>query len=140
MEELEKNPAADLTVQRQELLRGKLKEVIPCNIRDKTILGDREIKLYDIIQTNLCLEIASESKEEFSRCIANLKDFLKPGGYLVCLTAKGGSWYTCAGSGCKFHQLKMEEEDILWTIRKSGEVQSAQLLNYGVQWDLGCSM
>jgi len=119
--ELESKPDNGITAQRQELLRGKIKEVIPCNIRDNSILGERTIEKFDIVQTNLCLEVACESKEEFTKCVGGLKTLLKPGGYLVFLTAKGGSWYTCAGSGCKLHQLKMEEEDILEAVKQSGK-------------------
>ena len=121
MTELESKPDNGVTTQRQELLRDKIKEVIPCNIRDSNILGERMIEKFDVIHTNLCLEVACESKEEFAKCVDGLKAMLKPGGYLVFLTAKGGSWYTCAGSGCMLHQLKMEEDDILECVKQSGK-------------------
>ena len=119
--DLEKNADSSITTgERQEQLREKMQEVISCNIRDDQILDENKIGLFDVIHTNLCLEIASESREEFAKSLAGLKKVLKPGGYVVCLTAKGGSWYTCAGSGCKLHQLKMEEKDIIWAFREAG--------------------
>jgi hypothetical protein len=119
---LEGNTAVGTLDSRQQELRGKIKEVIACNIRSDEFLDSKaQFSTFDVIHTNLCLEIASESKEEFNRCIHTLGTMLKPGGYLVCLTAKGGAWYTCAGAGGKLFQLKMEEEDIIEAFTESGE-------------------
>lgn len=120
--QLEGNTNKGSSERREHLLREKLKEVTSCNIRAKEFLDSgAQVKQFDIIHTNLCLETACESKAEFCHCITKLGDLLKPRGYLVCLTAKGGAWYTCAGGGDKLFQLKMEEEDILKAVTQSGE-------------------
>lgn len=107
---------------REKEVREKIREVITCNIRsDEFIDPGAQFSTFDIIHTNLCLEIACESKTEFNKCIATLGHLLKPGGYLVCLTAKGGAWYTCAGAGAKLFQLVMEEEDIVKAFTESGD-------------------
>lgn len=120
--ELEQNTGQDSPANREKELKGKITEVIPCNIREDDFLGSAtRFSKFDIIHTNLCLEIACESKEEFNHCLNKLGSLLKPGGYLVVLTAKGGAWYTCAGAGSKLFQLKMEEADIIEAVRQSGE-------------------
>lgn len=120
--ELEKNNMGNNAVEeREDELRQKIREIIPCNIKAEHILESTKFAPFDIVQTNLCLEAACESKEEFTECLRGLKDLLRPGGYVVCLTAKGGSWYTCAGAGNKLHQLKMEEEDILQAFKDAGK-------------------
>ena len=121
---MEGNTAEGALETRQRDLRGKIKEVVSCNIRsDEFLSSEAQFTSFDVIHTNLCLEIASESKAEFNRCIRTLGTLLKPGGFLVCLTAKGGAWYTCAGAGDKFFQLNMTGEDILGAITESGEWQ-----------------
>lgn len=113
---------------RQQQMREKIKEIIPCNIRADDLLGSQtQFSQFDIIHTNLCLEVACESKDEFSHCVAKLGALLKPGGYLLVLTAKGGAWYTCAGAGSKLFQLKIEEEDIRRAIADSGEICVASI-------------
>ena len=111
--------SADSIERRTQDIRSRIEHVISCNIRSENFIDASSH--YDFIHTNLCLEIACESKSEFSMCISKLGTLLAPGGYLVCLTAKGGAWYTCAGAGKKLFQLKMEEEDILKAFEESGE-------------------
>ena len=122
MTELEGDTAEDAVKARTRELREKIREVISCNIRSNEFLdANAQCTSFDIIHTNLCLEIACETKAEFNKCISTLGTLLKPGGYLVCLTAKGGAWYTCAGAGNKLFQLKMEKEDIAQAFKESGE-------------------
>ena len=73
-----------------------------------------------MIHTNLCIEIVCETLGDFTKTIAKLRRYLKPNGYIVCLTAKGGSWYTCAGTGERFHQLHMNEMDIVTAFENAG--------------------
>ena len=119
---LEGNTDEKASAIREQLLQGKILDIVKCNIRSDELLdGKSQFTEFDIIHTNLCLEIACKTKEEFDSCIASLGKLLRPGGYLVCLTAKGGAWYTCAGSGKKLFQLKMEEEDVIGAFKKSGK-------------------
>lgn len=117
--DLEGESSEDAEEKREQELRDKITEITSCNIRAESFL-DSQVKQFDVIHTNLCLEIACESMEEFSKCLAKLGELLKPGGYFVMLTAKGGRWYTCAGAGDKLFQLKMEEKDILEAVKLSG--------------------
>ena len=122
---------AESTEQRREHeLREKIADVTPCNIRAESFLDSKtEVSQFDVVHTNLCLEIACETQEEFCKCLGKLGDLLKPGGYFVMLTAKGGRWYTCAGAGDKLFQLKLEEADIVEAVKMSGMYAPASLLN-----------
>ena len=119
--ELEKNCSNGVTEKREDELRQKIREIIPCNIRNENVIESTRFVPFDIIQSNLCLEIACESKDEFTKCLRSLKGLLRSGGYVVTLTAKGGSWYTCAGAGQKLHQLKMEEGDLIQAFKEAGQ-------------------
>lgn len=107
----------DSIEKRAQNIRNRIQHIVSCNIRSENFIDASSH--YDFIHTNLCLEIACETKNEFNRCISKLGTLLTPGGFLVCLTAKGGAWYTCAGAGKKLFQLKMEEEDILKAFEES---------------------
>ena len=119
---MEGDTAEGALEKREEVLRQKITEIIPCNLRNSgSIVPETKFSSFDIVQTNLCLEIACDSVDEFKKTVCKLGKLLKPGGYLLCLTAKGGAWYTCAGGGDKMHQLKMAEEDILTAFKEASE-------------------
>lgn len=119
--ELEKNTTEGAAAERELEMREKIREIIPCNIRSDNFIDSKsQTSNFDIIHTNLCLEIACETTDEFSLCVSELGKRLKSGGYLICLTAKGGAWYTCAGAGSKLFQLVMDEEKILKAFDGSG--------------------
>ena len=110
-------------------MREKIKEIIPCNLKLEDVLSSgSKFDKFDIIQTNLCLEIVCESIEEFKHTLCKLEKLLKPGGYLLCLTAKGGRWYTCDGAGKMYHQLNLEEAEIQTAFRESGSSCMLQVI------------
>lgn len=105
--------------QRTRELRNKIDQIIPCDVKSEDMLGPYQ-KLFDVVHTNLCLEIVCETPADFINALSNLRKLVKPGGYLLCLTAKEGSWYTCAGYGTKLHQLFLNESEILKAFGNSG--------------------
>ena len=90
-----------------------------CDVKSEEMLGSYQ-KQFDVVHTNLCLEIVCETPSDFTMALSNLRKLVKPGGYLLCLTAKEGSWYTCAGNGTKLHQLFLNESEILSAFDKAG--------------------
>lgn len=79
-------------------------------------------KTFDVVHTNLCLEIVCETADNFTEALSNLRKLVKPGGYVLSLTAKEGSWYTCAGNGTRLHQLFLNESEILKAFKNAGKV------------------
>lgn len=107
--------------QRTRELRNKIDDIVSCDVKSEEMLGPYQ-KLFDVVHTNLCLEIVCETAADFTNALSNLRKLLKPEGYLLCLTAKEGSWYTCAGNGTKYHQLFLNESEILKAFTGAGKV------------------
>lgn len=116
---LEGNREPGAVAQRTTELRNKIDEIISCDVKSEEMLGPHH-KRFDVVHTNLCLEIVCETAVNFTDALSNLKKLLKPGGYLLCLTAKEGSWYTCAGNGTRYHQLFLNESEILKALKNAG--------------------
>ncbi len=111
--------AVDLRVQE---LRRKLQNIIFCDAHSEKPLGEMQQK-FDVIHTNLCLEIVCEDKDAFYAVFSKFHQYLKPRGYLLCLAALEGSWYLCwNGGGQKWHQLYLQSEDLDTAMARSGEV------------------
>ena len=106
--------------QRTTELRNKIDEIVPCDVKSEDMLGPYQ-KPFDVVHTNLCLEIVCETATDFTEALSNLKKLVKPEGYLLSLTAKEGSWYTCAGQGTKLHQLFLSESEILKAFKDAGK-------------------
>ena len=106
--------------QRTTELRNKIEEIVLCDVMSEDMLGPYQ-KLFDIVHTNLCLEAVCETAADFIDALSNLRKLVRPGGYLLCLTAKEGSWYTFAGFGTKLHQLFLNESEILKAFDDAGK-------------------
>ena len=120
MSNLEGNSDPGAVDQRTRELRNKIEEIVVCDVKSEDMLGTYQ-RPFDVVHTNLCLEIVCETPADFTKALSNLRKLVKPGGYLLCLTAKEGSWYTCAGYGTKFHQLFLNESEILKAFNNAGK-------------------
>ena len=106
---------------REDKMRRAITEIVKGDIRSPEILAGASVTKFDVVQTNLCLEIASDDLAEFKAAIKSLRQCLKPDGYLVSLTAKEGAWYSCTtGCGLKLHQLSLNEDSIHAAIEEAG--------------------
>ena len=121
-EVLEKNTNPSAVDERERDMRSKLKEVIGCDVMsDDMIDKDHQVPLYDVVQTNLCLEAVCQSLEEYVEKVKNLRKLIKPGGYILCIGSKGSKWYTCTGDGHKFYVLTMTQEEIESCYENAGD-------------------
>jgi hypothetical protein len=120
VETLEGNMASNAASRREQDIRSKLQEIVYCDVRAQKPLYPIE-KKFDVIHTNLCLEIVCETKEEFCEAFGKFRQYLKPKGYLLCVAALGGSWYLCWNRGStKWHQLCLSYEDLDHAMSSSG--------------------
>ena len=119
---LEGNSDPGAVDQRTTELRNKIEEIVLCDVKSEDMLGPYQ-KPFDVVHTNLCLEIVCETAADFVDALSNLRKLVRPGGYLLCLTAKEGSWYTCAGFGTKLHQLFLNESEILKAFTDAGKCE-----------------
>ena len=110
---LERNEDDDAPYQREEELRGKIREVIPCDILSDKVLGQGTTeRAYDILSTSLCAEAACGSVTEYAAAIKKLVALMKPGGVLLCVVALGGTWYSVQPGAKRHVALKLTSEDV----------------------------
>lgn len=77
----------------KDLLRSKIKVVIPCDIRKSQPLLSYKYSLFDILSMGSVADSISSTEEEFLRCMANAFTLLKSGGFFVGFFAKNfKSW------------------------------------------------
>ncbi len=118
---LESKADQDAVDVREQDIRSKIQNIAFCDARSEKPLGAIQ-EQFDVIHTNLCLEIVCEDKEAFYTVFGRLRQYLKPKGYLLCLAALEGSWYLCWNGGDKkWHQLYLQSEDLDTAMEKSGE-------------------
>ncbi len=130
VEDLEGSPDPLAATEREKMVRNKLREIKSCDVRSDDLLDPTtQIKSFDVIQTNLCLEAVCQSLDEYVSKVRRLAQMLNPGGYILCIASKGSCWYTCSGSGHKFYVLKMTQKELEDCYVKAGERnESFQLL------------
>ena len=93
LREVERNIDGDATWQkREELLRKRMSNVIPCDILcDNPLLVKQEP--FEIVSTSLCLEAACTTFEEYKRAVKKLVGLLKPGGFLLMYIVERQTFY-----------------------------------------------
>ena len=69
--------------EREDLVRSKIKAVVPCDITRDPPIADEYKGPYDVVFSSLCLEVASKTEEEYTAGVAKLASLVKPGGKLV---------------------------------------------------------
>ena len=89
---LEQTEKEDAWKEREELLRSRLKSIIPCDITQDRPLGDCEDK-FDIIWTSLCLDAACNTYDQYKLAVKKLVAMLKPKGFLVMLEVEEETFY-----------------------------------------------
>ncbi|KAK3107789.1 hypothetical protein FSP39_022203 [Pinctada imbricata] len=66
--------------------------------------------LYDVIVSSLCLEAASADKEVYRKCLRNISNLLKTGGYLIIFGVLEETFYRVGD--VRFNCLHLTSEDI----------------------------
>ena len=105
------------TKQREDFLRGKITQVIPCDIRQNQIIELRDSQRFDVINTSLCLEAVVESEEDYRASIAKLSKLLKPGGHLIMFGVLKQTYYF-VGDG-KYYTFPLTKDLILQAYKEA---------------------
>ncbi len=127
--DLEGDTAEDAIERREEEVRKKLKDIIPCDLTksDGFFDGEYETRQYDIVQSAGCLEVVFDTPEAYHRAIVKLASYVKPGGYLIIRTALDADWYTFPGVNGKLYILNLNKDDPIKGMEMAGEYHSYTL-------------
>ena len=92
LREVENIEGDDAWQKREELLRKRIANVIPCDIFcDNPLLVKQEP--FELVFTSLCLEAACTTFAEYKQAVKKLVGLLKPGGFLLMLIVERETFY-----------------------------------------------
>ncbi|XP_065920857.1 indolethylamine N-methyltransferase-like [Dysidea avara] len=105
--------------EREELLRQRVSSIVPCDaLNENPLLVEQEP--FEIISTNLCLEAACTSYEEYKGAAKSLAKLLKPGGMFVTVSPERGTFYMFGGK--KWPCLYITLEQVTEALSEAGMV------------------
>ena len=114
---LEGQNGMDAVIERQELLRSKLKDSLFLDMK-----LDNPIPAYpgsfDIIYTGFCIESIASSLEEYKVIMKKVFNLLNPNGYLVMLTNQGCTWFSV--NEVKYPTYPIRIDEVLTTLEDLG--------------------
>lgn len=111
-----------VALERERVLKKKIKRIVPCDIRVKDpqkIINDGETLLepFDIVVCNFCVEELCMSLQEYEDTLSKLRMLVKPSGYLTSLISLEETWYI---NGGKIFVLCLTSEDVYSCFQKAG--------------------
>lgn len=109
--------------------RKKIRGVLPCNVFNPAVIRTNKPPNFDVVTTFFCLEAACNNVREYSTCIKNIVNLIKPGGYFVLGGLLDQSWYKTGGKN--FKCVRLCEKDVFDALRESGiEVDVSEEFKY----------
>lgn len=120
-------------MEREELLKKKIKCIVPCDIRVKhpqKIIdgGSNSLEPFDIVAFNFCAEAVCMSIQEYQETLSKLAMLVKPSGYLTSLISLEESWYI--NEGGKTFVLCLTSETVHDCFKKAGfSVQCSEVFS-----------
>ena len=109
-------------VKREELLRGRVKAVVECDITKAQFIEKGYEGPYDVVMCFLALENTAASLDEYRKNLKRLASLVKENGNLLICdithpTSESGSYEFM---GKKFDSFNSTDEDIVSTLEKAG--------------------
>ena len=106
--EIERIPGDDAWREREDLLRKRMSNIIPCDIfRDNPLLVKQEP--FEIVSTSLCLESACTTYAEYKEAIKKLVGLLKPGGFILVFLVERETFYVVGNKKWSCLYLTLEQ-------------------------------
>ena len=106
--EVEHIAGDDAWREREELLRKRITNIIPCDIfSDNPLLVKQEP--FEIVFTSLCLEAACMTYAEYKEGVKKLVGLLKPGGFLLMFIVERETFYMVGGKKWSCLYLTLEQ-------------------------------
>ncbi|XP_043846520.1 nicotinamide N-methyltransferase-like [Dromiciops gliroides] len=104
--------------EKEEKLRKRVKQVLKCDITQSQPLDPVSLPQADCLLVTYCLESACKDLPTYDQALKNLSSLLKPGGFLVILSALKCSYYMVGDQ--RFSNLFLTQEEIKAAIEKAG--------------------
>lgn len=99
---------------------GKVRDAVECDVNKINPLSETvlEESKFDVITCCLCLQVATLTRESFSKALKNISALLKPGGHLVIVDVLDQTFYALGEK--KFQALCLTMEELQNAIQTSG--------------------
>ena len=121
VKDLEGCSAIDAPLEREKLLRKRIKSIVLCDIKQENPLlvetGDTE-PVFDIISCNQTLVTTSVNLDEYKKKLEKLLRLLKPGGFYVGVEALEITWWTVGET--KYSTVMFTADGLHDTLRSAG--------------------
>ena len=105
--------------EREQLLRRTMKAIIPCDITEEYPLGVQE-EPFEIVSTNLCLEVACKSYMEYKAAVKKLAGLLKLGGFMTMTVVERETYYMVGQD--KWYCLYLTLSQVIEALEEAGFV------------------
>ena len=110
---LEGKAGQQAVLERENTLRGVLKDSFTCDVQQSPIHTPAFLKAPDIICISFCIEFASPSAEKYTAIMKEVFGMLKPKGFLAMVCSLGCTWYMINGvkfpGGCTLSEKFVED-------------------------------
>ncbi|MEE6484630.1 hypothetical protein FKM82_013949 [Ascaphus truei] len=106
--------------EKEEMLRGKIKQVLMCDISKSNPLESAVVPKADCLTATVCLKAACKNDEAYGPALRNLSSILKPNGCLLLAGGLGASYYQ-VGPNTVF-SLSVNEEFLKKVLTESGYI------------------
>lgn len=111
-------------VEREEMLRDRIKAVVPCDITKEAFIEDAYNKkgAYDVVFSSLCLDSGCKDLASYESGIEKLVSLVKQGGYLLLYSTRRehdeeGFYFV---NGVKFFNVSLKKDYVLNLLKRNG--------------------
>ncbi|XP_070563003.1 nicotinamide N-methyltransferase-like [Ptychodera flava] len=102
----------------EEELRGKMHDVIPCDVLKENPIAPKQYAPFDVIIVASCLEMACADRASYERSVRALNSMLGNGGVVVHWGRIGGCYYSVGDK--KFFAMTVDEDFVQSAYKKAG--------------------
>ncbi|XP_074072818.1 nicotinamide N-methyltransferase-like [Macrotis lagotis] len=106
--------------EKKEKLRERVKQFLKCYMIQSQTLDPISFPQADCLLSTYCLELAA-NLPTFQQSLKNLNGLLKPGGYVVLVTALKGNYYMVGDQ--RFSLLFLTQEEVEAALEKAGFIK-----------------
>lgn len=111
----------ELVKERTRDMRSKVKNIAHCDIFKESLVDLPGVQLqFDIISTHFCLEVATETVNEYRIAVKRLSSILKLGGFIHSLVSLEESYWLNGTDEEHCGHLYLTKDDVIGTYEAAG--------------------